>query len=357
MPTPTLDPAATDLKATWTQYQEEHPNVRIRNAAADLGVSEVELLATGCGEHVTRLRGPWKSILSDLEPLGRVMALTRNDAAVHEKKGLYANVRFFEDHNMGLAVNDDIDLRLFMGAWASAFAVTQATKAGARRSLQFFDAAGTAVHKVFLTRKSDDAAYDALVEAYRHDDQAPHEDVEAAATDGSDDDAPRPDEAIDAAGFLDAWAALEDTHDFFPLLREYDVARTQALRLAEGRFAERATPDALRRTLQMAAEREVPIMVFVGNPGCLQIHTGPVRTLRAMGPWYNVLDPGFQLHLNEELVEASWIVRKPTSDGTVTSLELYDADGWPIARLFGKRKPGIPELESWRGIVADLERA
>jgi putative hemin transport protein len=281
------------------------------------------------------------------------MALTRNDAAVHEKTGLYANVRFFEDHDLGLAVNDDIDLRLFMQHWAMGFAVTQETKAGTRHSVQFFDASGTAVHKVFLTRKGDADAYAALVDAYRAEDQSPEQPVEPAP----DAEAPRPDAEIDVEGFLEGWAALEDTHDFFPLLREYDVARTQALRLAEGRFAERAAPEALRRTLELAAEREVPIMVFVGNRGCLQIHTGEVRTLRAMGPWYNVLDPGFQLHLNEELVAESWIVRKPTADGIVTSLELYDATGWPIARLFGKRKPGKPELEAWRAVVADVPRA
>ena len=167
---------AVDLKKRWETFQEEHPGVRIRNAAHELGVSEAELVATGCGEHVTRLHGSWKNLLTDLEPLGPVMALTRNDACVHEKTGVYHDVRLMESHEMGLVVDEQIDLRLFFSRWHLGFAVAtpwEGAKDGLRRSLQFFDRHGTAVHKVFLTRKSDVAAYERLVDKYRHTDQQP----------------------------------------------------------------------------------------------------------------------------------------------------------------------------------------
>jgi putative hemin transport protein len=96
--------------------------------------------------------------------------------------------------------------------------------------------------------------------------------------------------------------------------------------------------------------------VFVGNPGCIQIHSGPVHNLKRMGPWFNVLDPDFNLHLREDKIVSAWVVYKPTRDGTVTSLELYDADDFCFAQLFGARKPGKPELEGWRAIAAALPR-
>ena len=95
-------------------------------------------------------------------------------------------------------------------------------------------------------------------------------------------------------------------------------------------------------------------MVFVGSPGCLQIHTGPVQALKATPPWYNVLDPDFQLHLNEERIDPAWVVQKPTTDGRVTSLELMDENGDIIARLFGERKSGQPERDDWRSILEAL---
>ena len=42
--------------------------------------------------------------------------------------------------------------------------------------------------------------------------------------------------------------------------------------------------------------------------------------------------------------------------GTVTAVEIYDAAGETVALLFGKRKPGEKELESWRELVASLPR-
>lgn len=50
------------------------------------------------------------------------------------------------------------------------------------------------------------------------------------------------------------------------------------------------------------------------------------------------------------------MVRKPTRDGIVTSLELFDADGFCFVQFFGERKPGKPELDAWREIVAALPR-
>ena len=89
--------------------------------------------------------------------------------------------------------------------------------------------------------------------------------------------------------------------------------------------------DAVERALESAAASGLSIMCFVGNRGMIQIHTGPVRQLRRTGPWYNVLDPKFNLHLDTTAIASSWVVNKPTSDGWVTSLELYAANGDLIA--------------------------
>ncbi len=45
------------------------------------------------------------------------------------------------------------------------------------------------------------------------------------------------------------------------------------------------------------------------------------------------------------------------ADGVVTSVELLDAAGETIALFFGERKPGKPEREDWRALVAQLGTA
>ena len=343
--------SGAELRAEVERYRQNNPGARARDIATALGVSEAELVASRCGDGVARLDGDWGDMLRALNALGEVMALTRNEHCVHEKHGVYDKISIGPGH--GMVLNHDIDLRLFLSHWHFGFAVSEEVKSGLRHSLQFFDLDGTAVHKVYVTDKSDKPAYDALVDRFRAADQSP----EIAVTPLPPRRRDQPDADIDIGNFHQHWRALQDTHDFFGMLSDFGVGRAQAMRLAEDEFAAPAPADTLRRMLTMAAERAVPIMCFVGNAGCIQIHTGPVKSLKAMGPWFNVLDPSFNLHLREDRIAQIWIVRKPTRDGIVTSMELFDAEGFCFAQFFGERKPGKAEREDWRALIAELAPA
>ncbi|MEO1416779.1 MAG: ChuX/HutX family heme-like substrate-binding protein [Bacteroidota bacterium] len=339
------------LKDRWEALKSEQPKLRIRNAADQLGVSEVELLATQCGGDVTRLRPAFTEILTRVQELDKVMALTRNEEVVHERKGVYLNPSLSNPH-VGLFVGEDIDLRIFFKPWASAYAVKSKMGDKHRYSLQFFAKDGQAIHKIFLTPHSDPFAYQKLVEDFESNDQTPIQEV----TPWPSDDPEQPDEAIEVESFREGWINLKDTHDFFGLVRKHKLSRIQALRLApKGNYAVKVDNDALRRIITLASERQVPIMVFVGNKGMIQIHTGPVKKLMDYENWFNVLDPNFNLHVNETKIAQSWVVRKPTTDGVVTALECFNEEGKQIVQLFGKRKPGIPELTEWQDIVASVE--
>lgn len=349
--TPTIAAEPNDLKQAWAKLRKENAHLRIRDAAEKLGVSEAELLATQTGETVTRLEPKFGEILQEFHRLGRIMALTRNDEIVHERKGEYKNVEVLNGHgSMGLAVNEDIDLRIFFANWHFAFAVTSENQRGTMRSFQFFDLDGTAVHKVFLTDGSDIAAYEKLVEKYRAADQSQTVNIQPKPAKSAE----KSDAEIDVTEFQKAWAELKDTHDFFPLLRKFKVGREQALRLADAEMAREVGADSFKFILQEASRRELPVMVFVGNAGIIQIHTGTVEKVLEARGWFNVMDERFNLHINQEKIKRAWIVKKPTDDGIVTSLELFNEKGENVALFFGKRKPGIPESADWRGLVNDL---
>ncbi len=365
------------LRQAYSQARRQAA-ARHRDIAAGLGVSEGELIAAhtatpeaACsraaaaaapdalhGLHARRLGGPWPRVLAALEQVGEVMALTRNDSCVHEKTGSYLSPSASgpDGREMGLVLGPDIDLRIFYSQWAHGFSVTETTAKGVQRSLQFFDATGTAVHKVFVKPATDLQAWIALTLRFAAADQSPGMRVQSAPVPA----AIKPDAEVDLTAFHQDWASLRDTHEFFGLLRRHGLGRTQALRLAEPRFVQPVDVASAQQVLSGAAALGTPVMVFVGNPGMIQIHTGPVAKVEVMGPWLNVLDPHFNLHLREDHIAAAWVVRKPTSDGLVTSLELFDAQGQTIAMLFGERKPGRAELCTWRelidGLIGDREQ-
>lgn len=339
------------LKSNWQKFQEENPKVRIRDAAKQLGTSEAELLATGLGENVVRLAGHWASLVKELPSLGRVMALTRNDGCVLEHKGLFEKIGMHGELNSEVAtVLGSIELRVFFKDWKFGFAVETVTPKGTMQSLQFFDKAGEAIMKVYVQEEGGNKeAYETLVNKYKAADQASaissevaqYSEVSYAAS-------------IDVTSFRQAWSEMKDTHEFFGMLRKFNVSRLDALKWASAAYAQEFDHTKIQGLLEKAASTELPIMVFVGNRGNIQIHQDTIKTVKVMDKWLNVLDPNFNMHFDTSLVSTAWIVRKPTSDGVVTSLECFDEKGEMIVQFFGLRKPGKPELEEWRALVATL---
>jgi len=338
------------LSEKWNALKTENPNLRIRNAAEQLGVSESELLATQIGQNVMRLRPEFKEILLSVEHLGKVMALTRNNECVHERKGIYANGDFSNPH-AGLFVNEDIDLRIFLSAWDKVFAVTEESEHGTRKSLQFFAKNGEAIHKIYLTKDSNETSFQTLIEKYKSENQSSHENIIADFDEKNE----KPDSEIDIENFHKSWKELTDTHDFFGLLKKFELTRTQALRLAPSEYyAQKIDNQASVKLLELAAKSKTPIMVFVGNKGNIQIHTGKIRRTMWHRYWFNVMDPDFNLHLDMSKIASTYIVRKPAENDIVTSVEVFNQKGDLIVQFFGKRKPGIPELKEWREIVQEL---
>ncbi|WP_020532630.1 hemin-degrading factor [Flexithrix dorotheae] len=355
----TNDQAATTasiIKAC-KKVQEEKPGIRIREMAKVLNLSEAQLLATQMDGEVTRLKPEWEKILKRLPELGRVMSLTRNDSCILEHKGAFEKVNVFGkgDHKIGTVIGP-IETRVFLNSWYVAYAVKSRKRDRSLTSLQVFDHEGNAITKIYLQDDSDFEAYEKLVADFKADDQGTTLSVKAYTPVDYN-------EAVDQKVFLEDWSNLKDTHDFFPLLKKYKVHRYHAVELAKDKFAYPIQIKEVQELVEKAAKQKLPIMIFAGNRGNLQIHQDTIRTIRLLErghtgieKWLNVLDPNFNMHLRMDLVEYAWVVTKPTSDGDVTSVECFDADKNLVVQFFGLRKPGQPELTEWKELVSALHK-
>ncbi|MFN4101559.1 MAG: hemin-degrading factor [Pararhodobacter sp.] len=330
-----------DHPAALRSARAENPKSRARDLAFQLGVSEAHLVAAMVdGKDVVRLDPALDGLFAGFAMLGPVLALTRNDSCVHERDGEYLD--YHSGEHASMVLGPEIDLRMFPRHWVHAFAVRE----GDKRSVQVFDAAGDAVHKVHLRPASDVAAFDALVAALRVEDQSdviettPRAPVEAAKSNP---------EKLDI--LRKEWAALTDTHQFLRLTSKLRMNRLGAYRIVGEPHAKLLQPEALNEALRRAAAGQVPVMIFVGNMGCIQIHAGLIHRVEPMGPWMNVLDPGFNLHLRADHVAEVWLVNKPTRHGPAISIEAFDAQGGLILQMFGKR---APEAEAWAALTEAL---
>lgn len=327
--------------------RQEKLTMRARDLADSLGVSEAEVLAADAGRGVTRIAAHPDALMRAMPGFGQVMALTRNGSAVIEKDGTYGE--YHPGDHAAMVLSPAIDLRIFPSHWVHAFAV-EAERGGAlRRSVQVFDAAGDSVHKVFLPPEAPAEAWADLVARLRLPDQSETLDMSPRApTEPARADAARADR------LRAEWDKLTDTHQFLQLVRKMKMNRLGAYRIAGAPYVRALDPGCFHGLLTGLADGGLPFMLFVGNRGCIEIHGGPIATVKPTGPWLNILDPGFNLHLRADHVAEVWAVTKPTRRGPAVSVEAFDADGGLILQAFGMRQGEADMTGPWDALVADL---
>lgn len=362
--------APANLAERWSTLRAEQPKLQIRDAARALGASEAQLLATNLGNGVTRLQAEGnqpREIMRAALDLGLVQAITRNENGVIETTGTASRLKQAGDKSEQGDLKQDaeqearqrniaggylggaIDLRFHFENWKYAFAVVQPGRDGKlSRSLQFFDAHGDSVHKVYVRSEAGVAVFDQLVAKFR----APRQDSELNVLATVARPAEKPDAEVDLQEFQLAWKDMTDVHQFAQILREFKLGREQALRLAPAGMVERVTPEALRTLLETAAKDKVAIMVFLGNQGLTQIYSGKIEKTMAAGGYYNVLDPDFNLHIRDTALRSGWVVKR----GGVTSIEFFDQEGTQVLTFFGVRERGKPQPQAWNDLADSLPR-
>jgi putative hemin transport protein len=332
-----------DLTPSQLRAAKQDTTLRPCDLSAQLGIPEAALVEADLGHGVTRIIPTLGRLIPAITVLGEVMALTRNASCVIEKVGTYND--FHDGNDAAMTLDAEIDMRMFPRHWVHAFAV----EAGDRRSVQVFDASGDAVHKVHLRTGSNLNAWRSLITDMAHPEQhsttgfAPAKPAEAARSN------------IDQVDTLRReWAAMTDTHQFNALISRLKMNRLGAYRVAGAPYAQRLSVSASDAMLQAVHDQSQQVMLFVGNTGCIQIHSGPVKSLKQMGPWLNVLDDRFNLHLRTDHIAEVWLVEKPTKRGPAISVEAFDQGGSLIYQCFGMRADRGGDPDAWRALVTDL---
>ena len=328
----------------------ENPKARARDLAQTLGITEVELVAARVGQGVTRIDATPDRLVPLVQALGPVMALTRNEACVAERVGVYTD--YHGGPHAAMLLGEEIDMRIFPQHWLYGFALAEPVElpggeAGIKRSIQIFDAAGDAVHKIHLRPESDVAAFDALVAELALPEQDAALSLERRAPVEPARMAPDKLEIL-----RKEWEAMTDTHQFLRLVKKVKMNRLGAYRSIGAPQAQALPLDAVTQLLHRAAEAKVQLMIFVGNAGCIQIYGGQVERIVPMGPWINILDPGHDMHLRTDKIAEVWLVNKPTQRGDAISVEAFDAEGGLILQVFGRRSAG--STEAWDALAQGL---
>lgn len=324
------------------------PRLPAIDIAERLAISEGELQAARLGRDVWTLPLSPNDIATRLPQLGRVKALTRSRLAVLEQTGDYPELG--GGAQTGLLLDPGgLDLRLLYSHWHWACLIRDPMPSASEKeeqwrwSLQIFNQHGCAVHKCFALENPLPRPWGALTALGTSDSPAFTQSM------------PRLKRALPEAPTLASeWGAMRDVHQFFVLLQRHHLERIEANQLMEGRYTHALPVTSLETLLNQASQRELPLMLFVASPGCVQIRTGTLPAPQRARGWLNLFGEQFTLHLNDTAIDQVWQVSKPNRDGGVTSIEAFDAEGSLVLQIYAERREGSPERLEWRQLLGEL---
>lgn len=323
---------AKSLKERWQHLLDQEPKLRIRDAARNLGVPEAELVALGEGVTATQLRPDWEAILSELRNAGPLMALTRNEHVVHERHGSYSSPQFYDD--VCIVEDNGFKAALFLSEWATGFYVREPSRGEIRPSLHFFNRNGDAVHKIYLTPRSQNNVFNRLAENLRW------ENPPAVQWEYSG----RQVQVNGRGGELWSHRSLVGWgHDEWgQSVKTPNLAlRSECLKVIP------IAVDVGEQLLSKVASLGLPVRIVVGNSGALQIHSGTIQKIIRTGPWINVLDDQFNLHFRDQRLGSAWWVNDLNDHSQ--SLCWLDADQQVSLQIFS-----VDSSVDWESCIAQL---
>ena len=251
------------LKSKWNSFRSENENIRIRDAASKMGVSEAEILSTEIGDSVSYLSiSDFSLFLKDILSADKLMILIRNEIVVHEN--------IIESNNVKLTESQIVDMNgliiLDFNSSYFKYAFFQNKLHGRRqlRSFQIFNIEGDAVLKIYLKSKDIDI-FDNI--ALKYESKYNYE--------------------LQSKGNINQLIHKEQSIDF------YFDKNNSIPEIAE------VSNQSLRVLLNEASNMKLPIQIHGFGLGSIQYHRDIIKNIVDYGPWVNVIDKKFNLHALE----------------------------------------------------------
>ncbi|MCS6903955.1 MAG: ChuX/HutX family heme-like substrate-binding protein [Bacteroidia bacterium] len=304
------------LLEEWEKLKTQRPGIRIKEAADILQVAEVELLVTRCGENVWRLNHNPIAILNAVAEADEVMALTRNATAVIETVGKYPEFTL-EDHWL-IGNNDDFHIILDSTLVHHIFGVTDSFVGKTLQAIQFFDAAGNAIHKIYFEEASQ-ATYKNIIESFL----SPNQEKEIECVHYAKSHKPE----ISEETAYQKWQSLKNYHRFDNLEFYLGNSLLEVVSKLNEDLARKVPTDILAQLLLGIANKDISISYIVKNTGCTQLFRGPIRNVFVKDDWLNVKDPEFNLHILKTQLESGYLVHVPLMHSYRFALVFFNKAG------------------------------
>lgn len=345
------------LYQAFVGVRQAQPALGLKGWSRLLSCSEGELQASRLGQEAVMPLVDVFSLLYQLAGLGEVEISSFNAAGWARYTGRLAppDLCLDDPGHLSLQLRSSHQcLQLHMDAFYWGCAVEdQPPEATIQQSLQFFNKAGERFLKVKATQATSQSGWQSLLERFARSEQ-PGQPLFAVEPEQKNVSAP-----ANLAAFSQEWRLMEAPGQVAQLLKRYQADYLSCLQHLDQKFAREVSLNALFDLLKVVNQlpeadcKPVLEMSFL-TAGCLQRVSGVLQPPRLQHKALCIAYAEGCLHLDPQLLEEAWVVRKPQGDGWVTTLEIFDHQGQLLLQLQEKKPSAQPENLLLRQIFQTL---
>tara|TARA_Y100000590_G_scaffold227747_1_gene257025 strand:+ start:1466 stop:2437 length:972 start_codon:yes stop_codon:yes gene_type:complete len=259
----------------WNSFLKSNKNskIRIRDAALQLNFSEAELLSTKINSSVKYL------IINDLYKffknilnIEKLMFLTRNNYCVHEKIVLSKNIKIKFEQYITIFYKEKPLVIFDKNTCKFIFSEIKNHNNKNLKSFQFFNQSGCSILKIYV-KSDDNSIYEKIVEEYS------------------------------SSYNYEVQKKIKNiTYDNSVLLKSI-LSKNFINNNEPIKFIKKINyKNSIRNILEFSSKKKIQLMIYVIGPSIIQFHFGKINKLVEYMDWYNILDPEFNLHLKDKLI-------------------------------------------------------
>ncbi len=285
-----------NLKSKWENLLKSDKKIRIRDAAKKIGVSESELLVTKINDEVEYLLidNFNNFFISLFENVNSLMFLIRNDFSVHEKTVNSDDLKIFKHGFTNSSENNFPLINIDFSDFAHCFYESKIHAGRKLCSLQIFDCFGDSVIKIY-NRDDEDMNFEKSCKNYITLYKNQVENISKSK--------------------------IHQNLDYINSVNRYFMDSKLSLK------EQKISNDFLRKVFDLVSKNNFPIQIHVIGNNCIQYHRDIIKNIKIFGPWFNVMDKKFNLHLMDENIETTKLIEFSKDDKKYYSLEFFDDKG------------------------------
>ena len=283
------------INKEYIQFKEDSKNskLRIRDISNKLKVSEAELLSLSVNDNTSFLsindfNQFFTYLLSNID---KVMFLIRSEFVVHEKTINAGDFKIINDSIVNKK-NNSLLIKFNSKTFKYCFFEIKIHQNRNLKSFQFFDYHGTSVIKIYLKGKKDNEFMN-LANKYKV----------------------KYNYQIQKDYISKKYLKFKNNHSKeIPPNSDFKIT--------------------LRQILNNVAKKSIPVNIYAFGVECMQCHSEIIKNIVDYGPWLNVMDKNFNIHVLENKITSSNCGTKDSNN----FIDFYDINNNLVLSISGKNE-------------------